>query len=159
GVTLEFPDGQGIAIQPSGVLSAIGSKDKHITLHGTHPGKWLGMLASSPDDGNRLQVVDLDRGGSGPWCWSFPRGIGHLELDGNAVISIEDSSFSNGANNGIHAMNGAVFKAFARNSFSKNHGNPLAVSGMQLPMIDPSCTFKGDNDDDEVYVRGGTSGD
>ncbi len=161
GVAVGFGDGTGLQVSSSGTLSAVGTAEKRIALHGTNmldAGEWLGLLISSRDQRNQLQFVDIVGAGSATWCCMSGRAAAAIELDPNSRLGMQDTVVSQSASYGLHTLTGSDVLPFARNAFRNNQGAPLNVTSAQMAQLDAASTFKGDNREDRVVISGGKTG-
>lgn len=144
----QFTVGPGgrIQVQQSGSLTAEGTSDSPITFAGETgaTGYWQGIRFRSNTPTNSLDHVEVAHGGHNDWS--------NVYLDGNAQVSITNSSFAQSSTSGLVAESGTSFSGFAANEFADNEAYALSIPTTHVGSIDAGSTYAGGNATDAVHV-------
>ncbi len=145
GVDVAFGASAGLTLAGGAVLSAVGTPDDPVLLHGetADAGSWSGLsFADAPSSANRLEQVILD-GGS-------------VDVSASSRLAVVDSQFSGSEGVGLEAIDGAEITV-SGSSFL-GHERPLSVGYTGAPGIAADNVFM-DNEDEAVLVTGNTLAD
>ncbi|WP_127021281.1 PKD domain-containing protein [Flagellimonas beolgyonensis] len=150
GTTLELPQyasirvsqDKQIALMNGGAIKALGADAKWVEFKGVEnvAGYWKGIfIQHSGANPSQFEYVVVQNAGSSPLAGNQPASI-HLGPYG--VASIDYSHINAGGGDGIEATSeGAQITSFVQNQIRGQLGYPIAVSTMNVSMIDHETWF------------------
>jgi hypothetical protein len=140
GATFQFQQGGPIRlfVSEGGQLVADASEGDPITLRGVEnsPGSWGGLFIRTTAD-NLLDNVVVRHGGGGY------RGANvGVDIDGEGVLTIRNSTIEDGASAGVNATNSAELAGFENNTFQNMQGPPLDLHPNRMGDLGGTSTFR-----------------
>lgn len=156
GVTIEFVDGAGLAIQETGSLNAIGNSANPIILRGQNEnavGAWLGIIIYSDKTANVLDHVTIKGAGGDQFNSNGERGSVVVYAD--AKVSIDNCSFENSAAYGLNANYTSTEITSLRNNKFVNNNTPILVRANYADIVDATNSFS-NNTNNYVHTRTGS---
>ncbi|WP_052598107.1 hypothetical protein [Aureispira sp. CCB-QB1] len=155
GVTIQFEDGTGLAIQETGSINAIGTSAEPITLMGSSEnavGAWLGVIVYSDKTANILDHVTIKGAGSDAFNSNGERGC--LVIYADSKIKIDNCTFENSAAYGINSnYTSAQITSLMNNKFNNNN-TPMLMRANYVNVVDATNSFSG-NTNSYVHMRVG----
>ncbi|MHB1327562.1 MAG: Ig-like domain-containing protein [Gemmatimonadales bacterium] len=102
GARIEFGPSSALTITSGGRLNAVGTPTQPILFTSVDPaGEWRGVLfANSRSNDNVLRYVTIQHGGSAPWTGD-PRSQAALNLDGNTLVDIQNTTIDGSGAQGV----------------------------------------------------------
>lgn len=141
GVDVTFASGVGLSLSGGSVLSAVGTPDDPVVLHGENddPANWSGLsFLDTPSSDNRLEYTMLE-------------GAASVSVSANARLAVVSSELRGSEDVGLEADDGAEI-TISGSTFA-NHDRPLSVGYSGAPGVAADNTFT-DNEDEAVLVTG-----
>lgn len=155
GVTITFADGIGMAVRDSGVLSAVGTAERPITLTGAEAerGHWAGLAFSdAPSGENRLEHVIVEYGGAAAISTGEPANLAITQTFGGATqVSIANTTLRQSSSYGLYARAGTVIQDGGGNQLTGNALGPAYVDAEVAHQLLPASNYLG-NDRDEISI-------
>ncbi|MEM6995492.1 MAG: hypothetical protein AAF721_33590, partial [Myxococcota bacterium] len=146
GVDITFASGAGLTLSNAAVLTAVGSPDDPVVLHGESDdaASWAGVsLVDAPSSSNRLENVVID-------------GAASVSVSANSRLTVVASELTGSEEIGLEAVDGAEL-SISGSTFS-GHERPLAVGISAAPGVAADNVFS-DNVDASVLVTGNSMTD
>ena len=154
GAKLIMCDGSSITVESSGSLNASGTAEKPIVIKGetATKGFWAGIAFKSNNPNNKLIYTTVSDAGT-YWAWEYAT----VFVDGNAQLTMENSTIDNSDNVGLFIGDGGLISSFSNNTFS-NNTTGLSLQADQVSKLDGASNYNSTNVNDYVEVRAGTIG-
>lgn len=156
GVTIQFEDGTGLAIQETGSINAIGNGTSPITFQAKNEnavGAWRGIIIYSDKTANILSHVTIKGAGSDEFNSNGERG--NLVVYADSKIKIDNCTFENGAAYGLNSnYKSAEITSLMNNKFINNN-IPILIRANNADIIDATNSFSG-NTNSYVHTRVGS---
>lgn len=146
GVDITFSSGAGLTLSAGSVISAVGSPDDPVIMHGDSEdaASWSGIsLSDAPSSDNRLENVVID-------------GAASVSVSGNSRLTVADSELSGSEEIGLEAAAGAEV-TISGTTFAE-HERPLVIGVAAAPGIAADNVFM-DNEHASVLLTGNTLSD
>jgi hypothetical protein len=104
GVTVQFPQDQGLIVEEDGSLIANGTAAEPVVLEGQNDvatGYWQGLRIQSNNPNNKLTHTTVENAGANRWTGDGESDAA-IFLDGNARISLDNTTLGPGGGYGVH---------------------------------------------------------
>lgn len=140
GVRLEFDEGDGLTVEPSGLLNASGSETNPVVLTAKRasPGYWEGLDIRSTAE----SIVDhtiIEYAGSGV-------DETNLELASDARLKLTNSILRFGAGSGAFFNRSAIVSKLEANTFTANESVPVRIATDVVGILNTTNTYTGNFD-------------
>ncbi|QQR91009.1 MAG: hypothetical protein IPJ88_04560 [Myxococcales bacterium] len=145
GVTIEFTEGVGIAVEREGSLYAVGTEEQPIVFTGKEkiPGFWNGILYGTTSENNRLSYAVVEYGGGDELNTSAPVALVALGgYNAEAKVVIDHCTFRHSAGHGLGGRP-ADLTGFSNNTFDDIALSPVTLHFAQARHLDAASTYLG----------------
>lgn len=156
GVSIEFVDGAGLAIEETGSFNALGNVQDPILLQGVNEnaiGSWRGIIIYSDKTTNALDYVTIKGAGGDQFNSNGDRGC--LVVYADSKVSINNCTFENSAAYGLNSdYTSAEITSLMNNKFISNN-IPILIRANHADIIDATNSFS-NNTNSYVHTRRGS---
>lgn len=144
GVSIQFVDGAGLAIEETGSINAVGNSASPILLQGVNDnatGAWRGIIIYSDKTSNALNHVRIKGAGGDQFNSNNDRGA--LVVYADAKVSIDNCTFENSAAYGVNSnYTSAEITSLMNNKFINNN-TPILIRADHADIVDATNSFSG----------------
>ena len=158
GVVIAFEENAGFGVYDAGSLNAVGTSAEPIVFRGeTHnTGFWRGVHVETNSSKNRFEFVTVEDAGSNyVYCCNEKASL--FIKDGQ--MTIQNSTFRNGANFGILAKAAASLPNFQNNTITTHGDYPMNLAITRAGDLDGTGSDYTGNSKDFIYISGSTVDD
>lgn len=151
GVVIAFAEDTYMQVGDQGVLSAIGSPDKKITLTGKvdQPGYWRGIVIYSKTSANELSHAEILNAGRSVLISGIKANI---TVAAAGRLSVKNSRIAGSKGYGIYYMDGSEISGFTSNTVSDNAEAPLLMVAKHVVGLDNASSLSVGNGRNVVEV-------
>lgn len=153
GVTIQFVDDAGLAVDETGSINAVGNGTSPIILEGINKnvvGAWRGIIIYSDKTANILNHVTIK--GAGSNSFNSNGDLGNLIIYADAKAKIDNCTFENGAAYGLNADYTSTKITSLMNNKFINNNTPILIRANNADIIDATNSFS-NNTNSYVHTR------